>query len=100
MRSRSCGLQQWFFNDVMGPKDQYLEGNARNLAFQAFVKLSELPTYITATNIHQVDSKCALFLVNDFIVRFRTDYNSLAATRVRWVGGVYEYHGKPFIVFD
>ncbi|KAK7527134.1 uncharacterized protein IWZ02DRAFT_431152 [Phyllosticta citriasiana] len=91
---------QWFFDDVMGPKDQYLEGNARISAFQAFVKPSELPTYITATNIHQVDSKCALFPADDFVVRFRTDDDSLAATRVRWVGGVYGYHGKPFVVFD
>ncbi|KAK7510882.1 hypothetical protein IWZ03DRAFT_418231 [Phyllosticta citriasiana] len=91
---------QWFFDDVMGPKDQYLEGNARISALQAFVKPSELPTYITATNIHQVDSKCALFPADDFVVRFRTDDNSLAATRVRWVGGVYGYHGKPFVVFD
>ncbi|KAK8162006.1 hypothetical protein IWX90DRAFT_488501 [Phyllosticta citrichinensis] len=106
--SSTCIQRNWssweeFFDFLMAPELQFITGNACIRASQPFLKPTQLPTYFTIGRPYLVvqTPRCELFPAKDYLVLFLTEDGSLAATRMRWVGGIYRIGGgSPRVIFD
>ncbi|KAL1389339.1 hypothetical protein HDK64DRAFT_252122 [Phyllosticta capitalensis] len=100
------GLYDWqdFFRRCMGPKDINIAGNRTLQSIQTYVDPEDLPAYFSVflNRYAGQDESCRLFPSGDFVVYFKKENNSIAAARMRWVGGIYSKmdHSYDQVVFD